>query len=155
MTIDKDTLWKFLESKLEGTGYFPVHLEFSAGDSIDVEIDGEEPVDIDMCASLSRDIEEVFAPEIDDYDLTLGSAGLTSPFRTYRQYVKNIGNAIEVLTSDGKKLKGELLSADESGFVLGVETKVRKEGEKRPVIETVSHEFRYEDVKYAKYILQF
>jgi len=155
MTLNKEELFRFIESRLEGSDYFPVLADIRQDDSIDVEIDGTEPVDIDMCACLSREIEEAFAPEIEGYDLTVGSAGLTSPFRVPRQYQKNIGNEVEVLTTDGRKLRGKLLDADDEGFTLGVETKVKHEGMKRPAMEQVPHQFRYENVKYAKYILQF
>ena len=60
-----------------------------------------------------------------------------------------------MLTNEGKKLKGTLDKVDEAEFTIMVSEKVKKEGEKRPVIEDVEHKFKYNQVKYTKYFLQF
>lgn len=153
--IDKNAIETFVAQRLEGTDYFPVSVTVSAANEIKVEIDSMESVDIDFCVALSREIEEAFPRDDEDYELEVGSAGLTSPFKVARQYEKNIGNEVETLTRDGKKLRGVLISADNSGFQLEVAEKVKKEGEKRPVTELRTIHFNYDDVKYTKYLLQF
>ena len=147
-------LTEFVGKKLEGTDCFPVNVEIKKNDVI-VEIDSDTRVDIDFVADLSREIEAEFAPEIDDYNLEVGSVGLTTPFRLPRQYCKNVGNDVEVLTKDGRKLHGMLRSADDEGFVLATQEKVRKEGEKKPSLETVEHRFGYDDVKSVVYAIKF
>lgn len=155
MNLIKTSLEEFLNARLEGTGYFLVSVAFCADDRIEVEIDGMSPVGIDFCVELSRAVEEAFAPEIDDYDFELGSAGLTSPFKVIGQYRKNVGNKIEVLTADGRKLRGVLESVDEEGVILGIEEKVKKEGMKRPVVEIVELPLKFENINTAKYLLEF
>ena len=104
---------------------------------------------------MTRAIEVAFDREEEDYELEVGSAGLTSPFKVKGQYVKNIGNEVEVLAADGKKYKGVLKEVTDEGFVIVGEEKVKKEGAKRPVLEEVSREFKYNQVKSTKYLLQF
>lgn len=145
----------FVAGRLEGTDYFPVSVTVSGDNDIKVEIDSMGNVDIDFCVALTREIEEAFPRDDEDYDLEVGSAGLTSPFKVVKQYEKNIGNEVEVLASDGKKYRGVLTAAGADSFTVESEEKIKKEGEKRPVVETVSREFDYDKVKYTKYILQF
>lgn len=148
-------LKEFIEEKLKDTDGFLVKAEIRPSKEIVVEIDSDTSVDIDFVAALSREIEASFAPEIDDYDLEVGSAGLTSPMLLPRQYVKNIGNDVEVLTKDGKKLHGRLEEADDEGFSIVAVEKVKREGEKRPVQEEVVRRFAYSDVKSVVYDIKF
>lgn len=153
--IDKKTLQEFITGKLEGTDLYLVNLEISPKNEIRVEIDSDNSVDIDKCVELTREIENEFDRDDEDYELEVGSAGITSPLRLPRQYRKNIGMEVEVLSKTGEKLKGLLKEADDNGFVIAVTKKVKKEGSKRPVEETSDLSYRYEDIKYTKPLLKF
>lgn len=152
---DKKALVEFIERRLEGTPYFLVEVNVTPSNEITVEIDSMERVDIDFCVELTRAIEEAFPRDDEDYELEVGSAGLTSPFKVRRQYEKNIGNEVEVLAADGKKYRGELVSAGPDEFTIVSVEKVRREGSKRPVEEEVERSFAYDKVKYTKYLLEF
>lgn len=152
--IDKESLVKFIEERLKDTDYYPVEISVKPTEII-VEIDTDGIADIDFCAELSREIESNFEPEIDDYTLEVGSAGITSPLRVKRQYAKYIGKEMEGLTKEGKKIKGILKSAGPENFVLEIEEKVKPEGAKRPVIEKREVSFGYGDLKEIKYLLKF
>lgn len=151
--IDKEKLEKFIEKELDGTPYYLVELSVSPDNRIVAEIDSDGNVDIDECIRLTRAVEAEFPREDEDYELEVGSAGLTSPFRCERQYRKHIGDPVEVLSADGKKYRGELREATPEGFMIMSEEKVKHEGEKRPRTEEVEHRFEYDKVKYTKYIL--
>ena len=112
--IDKDLLIKTVEEALEGSDKYLVAVTVSPADLINVEIDSDSNVDIDTCARITRQIESVFDRDAEDYELEVGSAGLTSPLKVFRQYRKNIGNDMEVLTRDGRKLRGVLAEAAEA-----------------------------------------
>lgn len=152
---DKTALQEFIEKRLEGTGYFLVDLTVSKTNEIKIEIDSREGVDIDFCVELTRAIEEAFPREEEDYELEVGSAGLTSPFKVPAQYEKNIGNKVEVLTADGRKLRGVLAGADSEGFSIIITEKVKPEGAKRPVEQTREIAFGYGDAKSVRYELEF
>ncbi len=153
--IDKSALTEVLERGMEGTDLFLVDVKISKDNNIVVEIDSDSSVDIDECVRLTRLVEDAFDRDKEDYELEIGSAGLTSPLRVERQYVKNVGNEVEVLTAAGQKLKGTLKAADAEGFVLTVVKKVKPEGAKRPVEQEEDLRFAYNEIKYTKYIIQF
>lgn len=155
--IDSQLLADTVAHSLEGTDAFVVDIAVGAGNNIVVEIDSFTNVDIDTCARITRDIEAVFDRDVEDYDLEVGSAGFTSPFKVPQQYEKNIGNEVEVLTADGRKLTGVLveLSPDASSFVIEVSRKVKVEGKKRPETVTGPVTLAVADCKYVKYNFQF
>lgn len=152
---DKTALREFIESRLDGTDYFLVDLSVSGDNEIRIEIDSMSGVDIDYCIGLSRAIEEAFPRDEEDYELEVGSAGLTSPFKVLAQYEKNIGNKVEVLTRDGRKLHGVLSAAGPEDFTVDTVVKVRPEGAKRPVEQIVPQTFAYGDVKSVRYEFDF
>ena len=153
--IDSQKLKEFVEQRLSAAVYFLVDLSVSADNDISIEIDSPTGVDIDYCAELTREIEAEFDRDADDYSLEVGSAGLTAPFRVRGQYEKNLGNEVEVLTTDGRKLRGTLKSLGSDDFTLAVEQKVKREGQKRPSVETVDLTIPFSETKYTKYLLDF
>lgn len=153
--IDKTALTAFIEGRLENTDLYLVDVEVTPANEIRVEIDSDASVDIDRCVELTREIEQEFDRDVEDYELEVGSAGLTSPFKVLRQYEKNIGNEVEVLAADGRKYRGTLREAGPETFTVVCEEKRKPEGAKRPVVEKVERIFAYGDVKYTKYLLQF
>lgn len=153
--IDKTKLKEYVETLLADTDCFLTDLTISPDNNIVVEIDSRGAIDIDFCSALSRRIEEEFSRDEEDYELEVGSAGLTSPFKVRGQWEKNLGNEIEVLTTDGKKLHGRLQRLLEDAFILETEQKVKREGMKRPAIERLELEIPFSDVKSAVYDLKF
>ena len=99
-----------------------------------------------ICAELSRYLEEHLDRDVEDYELEVGSAGITSPFKVLRQYVKNIGNEVEMLLKNGSKLTGVLKSADENGVVVSVEKKVKPEGAKRKVTVVEDESYTFDEI---------
>jgi ribosome maturation factor RimP len=100
-------------------------------------------------------LEEHLDRDVEDYELEVGSAGITSPFKVLRQYVKNIGNEVEMLLKNGSKLTGVLKSADENGVVVSVEKKVKPEGAKRKVTVVEDESYTFDEIKYTKYLIRF
>ena len=102
--IDKQIVKKLVDSWLKGKDYFLTDLTISEDDRIVVEIDHKDGVWIDDCVDLSRYIEGHLDREVEDFELEVGSAGIGKPFKVKQQYINNIGNEIEILLKDGKKL---------------------------------------------------
>ena len=139
-----------------GDNLFLVDVAISADNHIVVEIDSYEgSVSIDNCVAITRAVEQAFDRDKDDYELEVGSAGLTSPFKVKAQYEKNIGNDVEVLTAQGSKLKGVLSEVGDDTFTIKVAKKVKPEGAKRPVIVEEDVTIKYSETKYTKYLIQF
>lgn len=153
--IDKDKLRETVEKAIEGTDYYLVDLRIEAGNHIVVEIDSPDGVDIDTCAAITKKIEAAFDRDDEDYELEVGSTGLTAPFKVKQQYLKNLGNEIEVLTTDGKKYKGVLTAVNAGDYVIEVPTKVKEEGQKRPKMVNMPVTINFDQTKSAKYVFKF
>ena len=153
--IERQALVEVVEACL-GDDLFLVDVAISADNHIVVEIDSYEgSVSIDNCVAITRAVEQAFDRDKDDYELEVGSAGLTSPFKVKAQYEKNIGNDVEVLTAQGAKLKGVLSEVGDDTFTIKVAKKVKPEGAKRPVIVEEDVTIKYSETKYTKYLIQF
>lgn len=153
--IDKNVVKKFVDEWLEDKEYFLVDIQLSPDNRIVVEIDHIDGVWIEDCVELSKFIEERLSRDEEDYELEVGSAGLGQPFKVPQQYINFIGKEVEVLSKDGKKVKGILKSVDGKDFVVSVNEKVQVEGKKRPVKMDVDHTYNMDEVKYTKYIISF
>lgn len=153
--IQKELIEQIVNEKLAGSEYFLVEVKVSKDDVIDVEIDADEGVNIDFCVELSHFVESKLDREAEDFELNVGSAGLTSPFKVRRQYEKNLGNEVEVLDGEGRKHKGELVSVDEESFSIDETVMERREGDKRKKAYVVNRVFRYSEIKSTHYIIDF
>ena len=153
--IEREDILRYVEEGLQGTDYFVVDVTVQPGNTIVVEIDNREGVDIDRCVELSRFIESKLDRDTEDFELEVGSAGLTSPFKVLGQYRKNIGNEVEVLTKGGVKLSGVLKDAGEERFTVTITKKVKPENAKRKIEVEENLTFAYDEVKYTKYLIRF
>ncbi|HPH16298.1 MAG TPA: ribosome assembly cofactor RimP, partial [Bacteroidales bacterium] len=92
---------------------------------------------------LSRYIEQHLDREQEDFELTVASAGLSEPFKVYKQYEKNIGKLVRVLTSDNKKYIGTLMSVNEQEIMLTYTEMVKTgpKGKKKEVESKVTIPF--------------
>ncbi|MBO7316999.1 MAG: ribosome assembly cofactor RimP [Paludibacteraceae bacterium] len=153
--IAKSEITKIVEEYLVDTDYFLVDVCVSADNRIVVEIDSFEGVDVDFCANLSKKIEENFDREQEDFELEVGSAGLTSPFKVSQQYEKNLGKEVEILTKSGEKLVGILSAVSDESFTLEVEVKEKLEGSKRKTLVKKNLDFDKSGIKYIKYLIRF
>lgn len=152
--IDKTELEKVINDALEGTKMYLVTLKVSKDNIIDVALDSDEDITIDDCVAVNDAVLAAFDRDDEDYELTVGSYGITSPLLLPRQYRKNIGYEVEVLTADGRKLKGIIADADEEGFVLTTTVKKKLEGKKRPELVEEQERFNYNDIKQTKNIIK-
>ena len=147
-----------LESESES---YLVDVTVSRDNRIVVEIDNDEAVDIDECALLSDYIDSHMDRNREDFELEVGSAGLTSPLKVLRQYQKFEGEEVEVLLRDGHKLKGILGATDEEGFDLDwttmektVDPETGKQSKKKQEVQHHQH-LLHKDVNQVKYIINF
>lgn len=154
--MDKSLLEHLVQEYLKDTDYALITLDINSQNEILIEVDRLQGVDVEFCGALNQYmVEQLDAAGVEDYLLEVGSVSLTDPFKTKMQYEKNIGHDVEVLTREGKKLRGQLVSVDEDSFAVDVDTLVAVEGKKRKQHEMITHTFAYGDVKYTKYDLKF
>ena len=153
--ILKDTVKQIVESFLSDKDYYLVDIIVTKDNRISIEIDHFEGVSIDFCISLTKEIESRLDRETEDYELEVSSAGLTEPFKVLKQYEKNIGNEVEVLTKSGTKMIGVLKIADSEKITLETEKQIKPEGAKRKITVNEDIEIPFENIKSTKYIIRF
>ena len=154
--ITKETLKTLTEEWLQGqSGYFLVDIEMCDDDRIVIEIDHADGVWIEDCAALSRFLQEKVGEEMGDYELEVGSAGLGQPFKVEQQYVNHVGENVEVIDAEGKKLTGVLKAVEGRIFTITTQEKQIPEGKKRPVKVDVDKTYSMDEVRSTKYLLNF
>ncbi len=121
---------------------FIVEINVSRDNDVEIVIESENAeVTLEDCTELSRIFEEKFDRNVEDYSLTVGSAGLDRPFKVPEQFKKAIGTAVEVSFKGGKKLIAELTDADGNGIEIKYSCKEPVEGKKKK--EMVEHVERF------------
>ena len=153
--IDKQKMTQVVEEALAGSPLFLVELKISRDNVVDVAIDSMEGVTIDDCVRVNDAVLDAFDRDVEDFELTVGSYSISDPLLVKRQYDKNMGGEVEVLTTDGRKLHGTLTAVDTEQFTITIPTKVKVEGKKRPEVQDVEHTFKYDEIKYTKNIIHF
>ena len=153
--IDKAAVKQIVEEFLADKDYQLIDLSISPDNRIVVEIDSYSGVDVDVCAELSRFIEERLDRNKEDFELEVGSVSLTAPFKTKMQYEKNVGHDVEVFLKNGKKVSGQLVSVDDDTFAVEAEVLVQMAGKKRKQKQLNTFTFRYDEINYTQYNLKF
>jgi len=152
--ITKEVLLPLIEAYLKNTDCQLQTLRITPEKNILVEIDSYNGVDIDVCEGLNRHLIEQLGEDAGNYSFEVGSVSLTAPFVSLMQYKKHIGDNVEALTREGKKVKGILVEAEEDHFSLDIEVSVKAEGEKKKHKEIQTRTWKYDEVKYCMYLLK-
>lgn len=135
--------------------YFIVDISIKKGNVIEVIVDGDDGVSIQKCIDVSRSIENNLDRDAEDFELSVSSSGLGKAFKVHRQYVKNIGNKVEVNTEDSKPLTGIITAVDEKGFDLEVTTLERPAPKKKKVEVINNHRFEFASKPVVKNTISF
>lgn len=153
--ITKEQIENVIADKLSKDDVFIVDLNVTTSGKITLHIDADEGVNIDYCVEISRLIEGSLNRDEEDFELEVSSAGLSQPFKVFRQYKKNIGNDVTVTPKDGKPLTGVLKSVSEEGIELETEEKVAVEGKKKKTVVPVLHKFSFDNIAKAEVVIKF
>ena len=93
---------------------------------------------------------------MEDFSLTVYSAGIGYPFKVPQQYIKNIGNRVEVLLTNEQKTEGILKAYNENAIIIETQEKQKEEGKKnKKIIVTLEKEIPHTDIKEVKDIIIF
>ena len=149
--IAKDEIIRVAELKVKEINGFLVDVKVNTANVITVFFDRMEGVQVENCLEVSKYIEEYFDREVEDYELTVCSAGLDNPFMVDEQYQKYIGKEVGVLLFNGKRKSGTLLSYEDT---LTLEVRRKKKGSRKEyIVEEVS--IPKEEIKETKLKINF
>ncbi len=140
---------KLVGQLLEGEpDYFIVSVSIRPVNNISLFIDGDSGITIEKCVKINKalykQIVETALYLDGEFSLEVSSPGLDEPLKLNRQYIKNIGRSLMVELSDGKKVEGKLIAADNEGIELEEEL---GKGKKK---EVVKHAFLFDQIKESK-----
>ena len=104
---------------MEERGCFLVEVTLSKDNDIEIVIEKKEGVvDWEDCAAIDKVMHEAFDQDVEDYALTVSSAGLDRPFKVAKQFIKAIGTKVDVWLKGGKKVKGMLNAHSEEAITV-------------------------------------
>ena len=107
--MNKEQIIKAVEAAVAERGCFLVDVSVSKENDIEIIIEKERgDVDWEDCGAIDKVMHEAFDQDVEDYALTVSSAGLDRPFKVAGQYQKALGSKVEVWMKGGKKVKGVL-----------------------------------------------
>ena len=136
--MQKEKIIQAIEPAVKERGCFLVEVTVSAENDIEVVIEKEEGiVDWEDCAAIDKVVHEAFDQDVEDYALTVSSAGLDRPFKVLRQYQKALGSQVDVKFKGGKRIIATLTSASEESIGLQYTALEAVEGKKKK--EKVEH----------------
>ena len=151
--VEKRVIELIKEKIADREDLFIVSVKMRPNRILEILLDGDNGVNIDDCAQVSRHVGFHLEEEnvIDNaYRLEVSSPGIDSNFVHIRQYQKNIGRTVQVKLNDNTKLEGTLLAADESQ--IRILQKIKEKGKK---IQEVEKELPFDQIKTTKVVISF
>ena len=107
--MDIKAIQDTLAPALDERGLFLVEVKISKDNDITVTVESYEgTVTLDDCELLNRLFTSTFDQDVEDYSLTMSSAGLDGEFKHPAQFRKAVGQKVELWLKGGRKLTGTL-----------------------------------------------
>lgn len=131
--ITKEQIAALAEEALSGSDRFLVEVKVKPGNVIEVYVDSDTAVTIDNCIEISRYIESKQDRDVEDYELSVLSWGLSGALRMDRQMDKYIGKDVEVKAKEIGKVQGKLVRYDAE--TVEIEPVRKKATKKKPAVE--------------------
>lgn len=150
--IAKEEILIVAEPKIRELDGFLVDVKVNTANVITLFFDRMDGVQVEHCLEISKHIEGYFDRDVEDYELTVCSAGLDNPFMVDQQYHKYYGKEVGVLLTSGKRKKGIILSYENDTLTLEV-LKKKKGSKKANIIEKIA--IPKEEIKETKLKINF
>lgn len=129
--MERKHIENIAKEALKGSELFLVDVIVNRSNMIQVFIDHNDGISLDDCAGMHRSIEDQLDREKEDFELQVSSPGLGQPIRVFPQYLKALGQKLEITLQDGDIIKGILLEARPVETDKEAELVVRQTGTKR------------------------
>jgi len=150
--ITKEEIRKVAELKIKEIDGFFVDVKLNTANVITVFFDRPQGVQVEHCLAVSKYLEAHFDRDVEDYELTVCSAGLDTAFVVEEQYHKYNGKEVGVLLANGKRKTGLIL--DYKDNVLTLQVAKKKKGRRKDyILEEV--EIPQNEIKETKLKINF
>ena len=137
------------------TSIFLVELKISDDKFIKVILDGDDELNVKDCINISRAIEGELDREQENFSLEVASPGVGSPLKFPRQYQKNLGRKLEVISNDGLKFEGKLTKVEENMIELQWKQREPKPIGKGKVTVTKNKTLTFDEISCSKVLIKF
>ena len=137
--MKKEEIIQAVEAAVAERGCFIVDVTVNAMNDVEIVLEKEDGiVDWDDCAAIEKVVHAAFDQDVEDYSLTVSSAGLDRPFKVLKQYLKAVGSKVDVKFKGGRRLVALLKAATEEAVTQQYTALEAVEGKKKK--EKVEHE---------------
>ena len=143
------------EALKENPHIFLVDLKIGADNSIKIILDGDEEINVKDCINISRAIEHELDRDEEDFGLEVASAGVGSPLKFSRQYLKNINRELEVMLLEGEIIIGKLVKVNEKEIELVWKQREPKRIGKGKVTVEKNKVIAFEQINHTKVVVKF
>jgi ribosome maturation factor RimP len=155
-TMIEDTHIQTVEKLIEPLLFddiFLVSVKVKPINNYKIYLDADGGLGIEKCIKINRALYKIMEemgmyPE-GDFSLEVSSPGIDEPLKLLRQYKKNIGRSVEVITNDEIKKEGTLKEVTDDAIT--IEQTVGK-GKKAVIINTG---INFTDIKQTKVLIKF
>jgi ribosome maturation factor RimP len=147
--IKESSIRQLADEFLRDSDRFIVDVLVKPGNRIHIFLDSDTFVSIDHCAALNRYIESNLDREVEDFELSVSSAGLDQPLKLVRQYKKQLNHEISITLKDGRKITGTLQAVNEKGIEVMQVVKIKKE------ITETRLTLDFSEIKETKQVIKF
>jgi len=149
--IKESEVIRLVENHLKDSDVFLVDVAVKPRNVISVFIDGDHGVSIEACRRLNHFLNENLDREKEDFELTVSSPGAGRPLKLPRQFRKNIGRRLDVITVSGDNISGLVTKADGSGIEMETDS-TGKRGRERE-LKVVA--LKFSEIKSAREVIMF
>jgi ribosome maturation factor RimP len=134
-------------------GIFLVNIKIKPTNNFKIYLDADSGLGIEKCIKINRALykimEEMGMYPDGDFSLEVSSPGLDEPLKLLRQYKKNTGRIVEVITNDEQRKEGKLTTVTDEKITIEY-----TEGKgKKAVVKT--DDISFTDIKQTKIQIQF
>lgn len=153
--IEKSRIEDIIGSYIQDTDIFLVDIKVNTGNIIQVFLDKPTGITLNECSEISNYVISRLNKDIEDFELEISSPGLGTPFKVLKQYQKNINKEIDVVLTNGVKVKGLLKSVSEERIELEETVKQKNVIQKKTEYNKVINTYLMKEIKSAKLIVNF
>ena len=132
---------------------FLVSIKIKPTNNYKIYLDADGGLGIEKCIKINRALykimEEMAIHPDGDFSLEVSSPGIDEPLKLLRQYKKNIGRSVEVITNDDTKKEGLLKEVVDEAITI---EQTEGKGKKAVVLNTA---ISFADIKQTKVLIKF
>ena len=110
--MNKDQIAVLAEEAIAGSDLFLVEVKVKPSNVIEVYVDADSDVNIDQCVQISRYVESKLDRDVEDFELSVMSYGLSGALKMERQLKKYLGKEVEVKTKEQGRILGKMIAFD-------------------------------------------